>query len=137
MSTKLHTIIHTAINHAFAYEEQIELARTELKGKGEADVRLALLPIVASYPKYNVPMVDGKGKAEGKKVLDSTHPKYETAKKAYNRLVADIMGKTAGKGEGLAVPAHIAKLAKALAEACKEYEQARKLASTAVAEAFE
>lgn len=128
--------INAALNAATAYGKAIEDARQcpEVKGKGEDVVRAALLPIVAGF--YAVPVVDGAGKAQGKKVLDKAAPKYEAAKKALQRLVADIMGKGSDKGDELEVPEHIAALAAKLAKACAEYEQARKLASTALANAF-
>ena len=52
--------------------------------------RAVLLPCVASF--YGVPVVDGAGKAEGQKVLDSDAPKYEAAKTALRRMVNDIYG---------------------------------------------
>ena len=128
--------ITDALDAAVAYGTAMDAARKcpEVKGKSEDVVRVALLPIVAKF--YAVPMVEGAGKAQGKKVLDKTAEKYEAAKKALQRLLADIMGNTADKGEELQVPKHIAALAAQLAEACAEYEQARKLASTALANAF-
>lgn len=130
------THITTALNAATAYGAAIDSARQcpEVKGKGEDVVRAALLPIVAGF--YAVPVVDGAGKAQGKKVLDKDAPKYEAAKKALQRLLADIMGKGSDKGDELEVPEHIAALAAKLARACAEYEQARKLAATALAGAF-
>jgi hypothetical protein len=38
--------------------------------------------------------------------------------------------------DSIKVPAHIAKLAAQLAAACNEYEESRKIATTAVANAF-
>lgn len=123
-----------ALHCADLYGETIAFMRGKLKGKSEDSVRATLLPIVGSH--YAVPVVDGAGKAQGKKVLDKTAEKYEAAKKALQRLVADIMGKGSDKGDELEVPEHIAALAAKLAKACAEYEQARKLASTALANAF-
>ena len=61
----------------------------------------------------------------------------ETAKRACNRFIERIIGDGKAKtAEEIEVPAHIAKLAAQLAAACNEYEQSRKLASTAVANAF-
>jgi hypothetical protein len=44
--------------------------------------------------------------------------------------------KRSNKTEGVEVPAHIAALAAKLAAACLEYEQSKKIAAQAVAEAF-
>jgi hypothetical protein len=62
----------------------------------------------------------------------------DTAKRACNRFIQRIMGDTKPKAKpaGIEVPAHIAKLAAQLVAACNEYEESRKLASTAVAQAF-
>jgi hypothetical protein len=60
-----------------------------------------------------------------------------TAKRACNRFIKRIMGDVKPKAtEGIEVPAHIAKLAAQLAKACSEYEESRKIANTAVAQAF-
>jgi hypothetical protein len=130
------TAINAALNAAHAYGDALAKAREcpEIKGKGEEAVRAALLPVVGAY--YAVPLIDGEGKAKGRKVFDKAAPKYEAAKKALQRLLSDLMGKAVDKGEELEVPPHIAKLAAQLAQACAEYEQARKLASTAIAAAF-
>jgi hypothetical protein len=128
--------INAALNAAKVYGDAIAEARNcpEVKGKSEEAVRAALLPVVAAF--YAVPLIDGDGKAKGRKVLDKAAPKYEAAKKALQRLLGDLMGKGSDKGEELEVPEHIAALAAKLAKACNEYEQARKLASTAIAAAF-
>ena len=130
------TIINTALNAAATYGNAIEQARNcpEVKGKAPEAVRALLLPIVAKH--YGVGLVDGERKAAGTKVLDKAAPKYEAAKKAIQRLTADICGGGVAKTEELEVPRHIAAMAKQLAQACAEYEQARKLASTALANAF-
>lgn len=57
--------------------------------------------------------------------------------KRIRRLHPDIAGGASNKaGEGVEIPAHIAALAAKLAAACLEYEQSKKLAAQAVAEAF-
>jgi hypothetical protein len=80
-----------------------------------------------------------KVQGTGRVVFPKDDARSETAKKACNRflerLLADGEG-SARTAEEIAVPPHIAKLAKQLAQACAEYEGARKLASTAVAQAF-
>ena len=57
--------------------------------------------------------------------------------KRIRRLHPDMVKGASNKaGEGVEIPAHIAALAAKLAAACLEYEQAKKLAAQAVAEAF-
>ena len=88
----LSTHINNALASAQAYADAINLARKDAKGMTHDQVRAVILPIVASNPKYAVPLIDGKGKAKGTKVLDKDAPKYETARKAINRLLGDICG---------------------------------------------
>ena len=129
--------IHSALDDVHTYAEKIETLRKAFEGKTADEVRDAIRPDVASYKKYQVPFVDGKGKAVGTKVLDSTHAQYENCRKAVTNLTKAIVGKeTSGAVEELEVPAEILKAAKALAKLCAEYEQSRKLASTAIAQAF-
>lgn len=139
MSNKtIDQIIAEALEFAHLYGDAIETARAHpaLKGKTPNELHPILLPLVAGHKRYGVPLIDGERKAKGTKVMDSEHPRYQAAKKALSRLIADIVGKSSGMSDEIAVPRHIAALAKQLAEACAEYEQARKLASTALANAF-
>ena len=72
----------------------------------------------------------------GKVMLDSKHPRYEAAKTTVRDVMLMLEGTTrrasSPKKEPVEVPAHILKLAKALAEAAGD----RSLASTALALAF-
>jgi hypothetical protein len=132
------TTVHAVLNAAHAYGDGIEALRKAFKGKPAEAVRAALLADVASYAKYQVPLVKGEGKAEGTMVLDKTHAKYEACRKALGRIVNDIMGKSAGsvEAEEIEVPEEVLKAAERLAKLCAQYEGARKLASTAIAQAF-
>lgn len=57
--------------------------------------------------------------------------------KRIRRLHPDMVKGASNKaGEGVQIPAHIAALAAKLAAACLEYEQSKKIAAQAVAEAF-
>lgn len=104
-------------------------------------------PVVMEWAskKYNVALVESKSpRNKGEMVLDRAAEKFEAAKKAAQRLLealggdADAPAKAASNkaGEGVEIPAHIAALAAKLAAACLEYEQSKKLAAQAVAEAF-
>jgi hypothetical protein len=134
--SKSKTLVHSALSALNTFEEKVEALRALYEGKTPEAIRAALLPDVASFPKYAVPLVKGAGKAEGTMVLDAEHPKYEACRKALNRLVSAILGKEGGKSEELEVPAEILAAAQKLAKLCNEYEGARKLASTAIAQAF-
>jgi hypothetical protein len=139
MKANTQTTVHAALDAAHAYGDRIAELRKVYAGKTADEVRTAILPCVASYSKYQVPVVKGEGKAEGTKVLDKTHAKYEACRKALGRLVNDIMGKSSGAtepAEEIEVPEEILKAAERLAKLCAEYEGARKLASTAIAQAF-
>jgi len=135
MSTK--TTVHAVITAAFAYGEGIASLRIAFKGKARDAVTKALLPEVASHPKYLVPLVPGERKAAGTKVLDKTHANYEACRKALQRIVKEVLGEQgSSKTEEMEIPEAILKAAAQLAKLCAEYEGARKLASTAVAHAF-
>lgn len=66
------------------------LPRSSDKGRG------VLLPMVAKF--YGVAVVAGAGKAAGSMVLDSDSAGYEAARKALQRLLADIY-QSSGKTE--------------------------------------
>lgn len=132
------TIIHDAINIKASYEEKIEEARKALKGKSPEAIREILLPIVAANPKYQVPVVDGQGKAKGTKVLDKTAPKYETCRSMLSDLVADIVGKTANKGDKYEIPEDMLAAAAKLVKLAQGYDEKvmRSLAAQALAAAW-
>lgn len=132
MTKQLNTLVASALDAAHAYGKSIDGIRAALKGQLSPDVvRAALLEPVATY--YRVPLID-KTRGEGK-TLDKEHAKYEAAKKALQRLSADVMGKNSPQGAEFDVPAHIAKLAAQLVQAASEYEGAAKLIATAIANA--
>lgn len=104
-------------------------------------------PVVMEWAstKYSVALVESKSpRNKGEMVLDRSAAGFEAAKKAAQRLMealggdADAQAKPASNkaGPGVEIPAHIAALAAKLAAACLEYEQSKKLAAQAVAEAF-
>jgi hypothetical protein len=82
--------VSIALTSATAYGKAVQGLKSELQGRDAAHVRAALLPHVAAF--YNVAVIDGAGKAMGTKVLDKESAKYEAAKKALQRLGADIFG---------------------------------------------
>lgn len=132
MTKTINTIVNTALNAATAYGAAIVDLRAALKGTMSPDeVRVALLAPVAAY--YKVALV-AKTRGEGV-TWDIENAKFETAKKAHQRLVKDVCGKSVSQSEELAVPAHIAKLAAQLVAAAAEYEGAAKLIATALANA--
>ena len=132
------TTVHAALDSAFSYADKVALLQATFKGKTAEEIRAAILPDVASYKKYAVPLVDGAGSGSGTKVLDKEHANYEACRKALGRLVKAIVGTTSDnvESEEVEVPAEILKAAERLAKLCNEYESARKLASTAIAQAF-
>lgn len=139
MST-LRTFVFSALNNADKFSTDISAIRNDAAVKAvitdREALRALLLPHVAA--KRGCAVVPGERKAKGKMVLDSASPNYNTTKSDLDRLVKSVMGASSGKQETetLTVPRHIAALAAQLAEACAEYEQSRKLASTAIAAAF-
>ena len=136
MSIAIRSTVHAVLQAAFAYGAGIESLRTTYKGQTTEAVRAALLPEVASFPKYAVPLVAGAGKAVGTLVLDSEHKNYEACRKALGRIVKEIVGASDNKSEEIEIPAELLAAAAKLAKLAQEYEGARSLASKALAQAF-
>ena len=131
----LSTHITNALASAQSYANAIALARKDAKGMTREAVRTAILPTVASF--YAVAVKAGEGKAKDTKVMDKDATKYETARKALQRLLSDICGDaSSGKQEEIEIPAEIIEAAKKLAKLAQKYEGAKSLASKAVAIAF-
>ncbi len=82
---------------------EAEIARNALKKefarKSWDTVRKALLPVFAQV--YEVAVVDGAGKAQGTKVLDSDAKNYEACKRTLSNTLTFICGakKSSGKVE--------------------------------------
>lgn len=96
-----------ALTAAHDYEEAINQLKKDCAGKSRDEVRAAMLPAVAAHPKYEVKVVDGK--------LSPDSAKYETARKALQRLVADVCGvEGSSKHEPVTVPAAVTKQVKVL-----------------------
>ena len=132
MTASINTFVTSALDHAHGFAKAVEGIRAALKGQMSPDVvREKLLAPVASY--YKVPLI-AKERGEGV-TWDKEHAKFETAKKAHQRLVKAVLGEVVSRKEELEVPAHIAKLAAQLVQAAGEYEQAAKLIATAIAQA--
>lgn len=136
MSVSIRSTVHSVLTAAFAYGSGIDALRVSFKGQTPEAIRAALLPDVASFPKYGVTLVDGAGKALGTKVLDKEHPAYEACRKALGRLVSDIVGKADKATEEIEIPAELLAAAAKLAKLASEYEGARSLAAKALAVAF-
>lgn len=130
--------VHAVVDASFAYEAGIAALRVTFAGKDRPLITQSVLPLVASHPKYDVPLVDGAGKATSTIVLDKKHANYEACRKAVQRLVNAIVGKSAASKEDDAfeVPADVLALAKRLVKACAKYESGRKVATKALAQAF-
>lgn len=129
MATSINTMVSSALTSVHAYQHAIDGLRVALKGQVSHDVRVAVLPAVASF--YKVALV-ARERGEGV-TMDINATKYEAAKKAVQRLVKDIVGKTADSKPELEVPANILDAARKLVALCAEYEGAARLVSTALA----
>jgi len=132
--------------YAAAANDAVKQLRTTLLSLGITTAEDAR-PLVIEWAstRYACPIVVSESnRNKGQLVLDRKSPSFAAADKATRRLIDALTGdadeaasaKSEAAKDGIAVPAHIAKLAAALVAACNEYEGAKKLASTAVAEAF-
>lgn len=135
MTASINTLTIAAIKAAESFGARVEALRAALPKATAADAKVladTLRPGVAQH--YGIKL---EVKSTGRAVFPGDHAATPAAKQTLKRLVKSVMGEQAGKKvEGIEVPAHIAKLAQQLADACAQYEQSRKLASTAVAQAF-
>ena len=131
---------------ADAVNEGVKQLRQGLIDAGIATVEDAE-PVVVEWAaqRYACPLVDGKGKATGRKVLDKSADTYEAARKAKQRVMEALRGDTtkSPKTEGqhaeeteVEIPAELIAAAQRLAKLAEKYEGARKLASRALATAF-
>jgi len=131
MNASIQSHVSAALTAAGAYSVSIDALRSALKGQLSPEVRATLLPYVATF--YGVALVD-KERGEGK-TFDVNAKKFEAAKKALQRLTADIVGKSKAQAEELEVPAEMLALARKLVKLGNTYEQAGKLIAAAIATA--
>lgn len=130
------TTIAKALDAAHAYGNAVTSLRAEavagLKGTMSPEtVKLALLAPIAQY--YGVKLID-KVRGEGK-TWDKEATGFEAAKKAHQRLAADIMGKAESSDE-VEIPEELLAAAAKLAKLAAQYESGRSLASKALASAW-
>ena len=100
MSVAIKKAVVAALESVTVYQDKID-ALKRLCASVE-DVRGTILPYVASF--YGVALVDGQRKANGRKVMDSQHEKYVTAKQAWMRLSTAIEGNKPKNATPVAVP---------------------------------
>ena len=93
-------------------------------------LRMKLGPLAAVY------YTGAEWKKRGESWVFSSGKAGEAAKKCVNRILGEVYG--VSRSEEVAIPAHIAKLAKALAKACAEHDEkkARSIAAKAVAQSW-
>jgi len=100
-----------------------------------SELRFTELAMTLASERYGVAIK--RAESSGKLMWDSKAEAYETAKKRVQRLVDKCFPKAKSEGE-LEVPKHIARLARALAEACAKHDHKgkRKLAGAALGKAW-
>lgn len=90
MNASINNQVTIALNAAGAYQGAVAKLQAALKGQLTPQVRETLLPYVAGF--YGVALV-AKERGEGV-TMDTKAKRFEAAKTAMRRLVADIVGKT-------------------------------------------
>lgn len=125
--------LNNAILSTFKTGDADEAALESVKALAArmAQERFASLAQELASTHYSVPLIT---KSTGKVVFDSTAPKYETARKRVQRLIAFVYPKA--PGEEVEIPAELLAAAAKLAKLSLEYEGARSLAAKALASAF-
>lgn len=137
MSKQIKTIIanaNKAIDVAFSYAGMLAQHREAAKGMTREAFKEALRETFAA--RFGCTTATKK---TGRIVMQGDKTAVNNATQALKRYTDDIYGKEASNREEkteLEVPEHIQALADKLAKACAEYEESRKLAATAVAQAF-
>ena len=127
--SKLNNAILSTFRTADADDAALDAVKSAV-GRMTQDKFASLAQALASEH-YAVPLVT---KSTGKIVFDSSAPKYETARKRVQRLIAFVYPKD--PGEEIEIPAELLAAAAKLAKLAHEYEGARSLASKALAAAF-
>lgn len=136
-----------AVLNTFAatLNEGVKRLRTDLIALGITTIEDAEPTVTAwAAERHACPLVDGKGKATGRKVLDSSAASYEAAKTSRRRVMealkgdadADVSPKSEGAAEEYEIPEELLAAAKKLAALAQQYEGSRKWASRALAAAF-
>ena len=89
MTTRsIHSILASLKKASTQAQTDVNDLAAKFKGKSRDTIRQAILP---ELPKlYKVRIVDGSGKAEGTRVLDSTSKDYEAARKFLGRILSAI-----------------------------------------------
>jgi hypothetical protein len=134
MSASIKTLVIDAIKAAETFGARIDAIRAALPQPVLLDAKRCANALREGVASHNGIKLAKRGESL---VFPTDHANTVKARQQLSRLVKSVMGQVKPKKvEGIEVPAHIAKLAAQLAEACAQYEDSRKLASTAVAEAF-
>lgn len=126
--------VNKALKAVKDYNAAVADLRKELKGKKPEAVKATLLPFVAEFYGVSV-VVSESNRNKGEQALDRSAASFEAAKKALQRLTADIVGAKSSKEE-IEIPEELMAAARTLAKRAGSYEGARSLASKALALAF-
>ena len=134
MNASFKNLVSSALTAATAYGVAITGLQGHCKGDDATVVRAKLIGPVGEFYGVKVLASVGKGNASGSVKLDADAPKYEAARKALQRLTKDILGEKA-KADGVTVPRAVQAAFDAAWAMAAKYEQAGKIAATALAKA--
>ena len=128
MAISFNTLVLNALSTGEAYVKAIDALKASLKGKKYDSAYALVMPIVAT--KYGVPLKEGKGKATGRMVMDSTAKSYEASKDAIQVILTDCeiyytgKPKTSNRTEPVNPFARIVTKFKTKQQALKAFEEA-------------
>lgn len=132
MSTKLNTLVATALDAAHGYAKTIDAIRAALPaGSDRASIRTALTVPVATY--YRVALI-AKTRGEGV-MMDRESPKYDAAVKAVGRLTASVIGQVSNQRDAVEAPDEMVALARKLLKMAAAYEHSARVVAAALATA--
>jgi len=133
-TSSIKSLVGAALTAVAAYGKAVEGLKAAYIGQDVAAVRVGLMPHVGAFYGVSVVQSAGKGNAGAGVKLDSGAPKYEAARKALNRLVNDIVGKSAARDE-IEVPRAVQAAFSAAWALVAQYQHAGQIAATALATA--
>ena len=134
MNASFKNLVSSALTAVAAYGVAITGLQGHCKGDDATVVRAKLIGPVGEFYGVKVLASVGKGNASGSVKLDADAPKYEAARKALQRLTNDILGEKAKDAE-VTVPRAVQAAFNAAWLLASKYEQACKIAATALAKA--
>lgn len=129
--THIGNVARAGMANEVATLHALPVLQRECAGMTRDDVKAAVMPHFAYVCGITLTV-----KKTGAIVWPSDDARTDAAKRACNRFIERIVGKTTKETQDVEVPAELLAAARKLAKLAQQYEGARGLASKALAQAF-